>query len=94
VLYKTHALICKLFDDQRLSTPARKVIAASDNETPVSSASAWQISTKHQFGKRLRADDVPMRLPAYLHKARSRCLVFPRKTRWWQAIYQGDTKIH
>ena len=47
------------------------MIAASDNETPVSSASAWQINTKHQFGKRLRAGDVPTRLPAYLHKART-----------------------
>jgi PIN domain nuclease of toxin-antitoxin system len=70
VLLDTHTLLWWLFDDPRLSVPARKAIATSDNEAIVSSASAWEITTKYRLGKLPKAGDVPTRLPTYLRKAR------------------------
>lgn len=70
MLLDTHTLLWWLFDDPRLSARARKTIATADNEALVSSASAWEISTKHRLGKLPGAGDVPTRLPAYLRKAR------------------------
>jgi PIN domain nuclease of toxin-antitoxin system len=69
-LLDTHALLWWLFDDLRLSAPARQVIAAADNEIIVSSASAWEIATKHRLGKLTKAGDVATRLPVYLRRAR------------------------
>ncbi|MBA2409919.1 MAG: type II toxin-antitoxin system VapC family toxin [Gammaproteobacteria bacterium] len=70
VLLDTHALLWWLFDDKRLSALARKLIAAADNDLIVSSASAWEITTKYRIGKLPSAGDVPTRLPVYLRKAR------------------------
>jgi PIN domain nuclease of toxin-antitoxin system len=50
-LLDTHALLWWLFDDPRLSQAAREIIADGDNEILVSSASAWEVSTKHRLGK-------------------------------------------
>ena len=50
-LLDTHALLWWLFDDPRLSPPAREILADPGNEILVSSASAWEISTKHRLGK-------------------------------------------
>lgn len=51
ILLDTHALLWWLFDDPQLSGAAREVIKAPDNRVLVSSASAWEISTKHRLGK-------------------------------------------
>lgn len=50
-LLDTHTLLWWLFDDSRLSPVAREIIADPANEIVVSSASAWEISTKHRLGK-------------------------------------------
>jgi PIN domain nuclease of toxin-antitoxin system len=59
-----------LFDDPRLSKRARQAIADSDTAVFVSSASAWEIATKHRIGKLPHAGAVAERLPAYLARAR------------------------
>lgn len=50
-LLDTHALLWWLFDDGRLSRRARSVIRNSGNVLLASSASAWEIATKHRLGK-------------------------------------------
>ena len=51
VLLDTHALLWWLFDDPQLSNPAREVIKSIDTQVFASSASAWEIATKHRLGK-------------------------------------------
>jgi PIN domain nuclease of toxin-antitoxin system len=51
VLLDTHALLWWLFNDRRLSAVARGLIADPSNRVLVSSASAWEIATKHRLGK-------------------------------------------
>ena len=50
-LLDTHTLLWWLFDDPQLSAVARELVAAPDNEILASSASAWEISTKHRLGR-------------------------------------------
>jgi PIN domain nuclease of toxin-antitoxin system len=50
-LLDTHALLWWLFDDRRLSARARQVLEDGANEILVSSASGWEIMTKHRLGK-------------------------------------------
>lgn len=69
-LLDTHALLWWLFDDPKLSAPARRTIANPDYRLWVSAASAWEIATKARLGKLPEAGDVPVRLAYYLRKAR------------------------
>lgn len=69
-LLDTHVLLWWFFNDSNLSKAAREVIADPANEMLVSSASAWEISTKHRLGRLPEAGDVATRLPHYLRKAR------------------------
>jgi PIN domain nuclease of toxin-antitoxin system len=69
-LLDTHTLLWWLFDDPKLSTTARDIIAGADNEILVSAASAWEISTKHRIGKLPEARDIVDQLPMYIRKAR------------------------
>lgn len=50
-LLDTHALLWWLFNDSRLSATARDIIADPGNNIYVSSASAWEIATKHRLGR-------------------------------------------
>lgn len=50
-LLDTHALLWWLFDDPRLSSHAREILTDPSNEILVSSATAWEIATKHRLGK-------------------------------------------
>jgi PIN domain nuclease of toxin-antitoxin system len=50
-LLDTHAWLWWLFDDPRLSNTARGIITDRDNRIYVSSASAWEVATKHRLGK-------------------------------------------
>jgi PIN domain nuclease of toxin-antitoxin system len=50
-LLDTHALLWWLFDDRRLSGRARQVMEDGGNDILVSSASGWEIMTKHRLGK-------------------------------------------
>ena len=57
-LLDTHALLWWLVDDEQLSAPARAAISDPDNDLFVSSASAWEISTKHRLGKLPEAGEI------------------------------------
>jgi PIN domain nuclease of toxin-antitoxin system len=57
VLLDTHVLIWWLLADRRLSKAARAIVRDPANRILVSSASAWEIATKHRLGK-LRGVDV------------------------------------
>jgi len=50
-LLDTHALLWWLFDDPQLSVRARAILADREYEVLVSSASAWEIATKHRLGR-------------------------------------------
>ena len=57
LLLDTHVLLWALADSPRLSTKARDLLADSDNECWVSSASIWEIAIKTRLGK------IPLGLP-------------------------------
>jgi PIN domain nuclease of toxin-antitoxin system len=51
VLLDTHALLWFLWDDSRLSGPAKSMIEEADNRKLVSVASCWEIAIKVGLGK-------------------------------------------
>ena len=51
LLLDTHALIWWLLGDEALSAPAQTAIADRSNDSFVSAASAWEITTKYRIGK-------------------------------------------
>lgn len=51
LLLDTHAFLWWLAGDARLSKKAREAIASGANQTYVSAASAWEITTKYRIGK-------------------------------------------
>ncbi len=71
-LLDTHALLWWLVDDPRLSETARQIVADSENEIFVSSASGWEIATKHRIGKLPEAEEAATKLPDLLRRARFR----------------------
>ena len=50
-LLDTHILLWWLFDDPKLDTTCRDIIRNPKHRILVSSASAWEIATKHRIGK-------------------------------------------
>ena len=58
------------FDDPQLSKKAREAIRKPDNEVFVSSASAWEISTKYRLGRLPEAEEAARNLPTLLRRAR------------------------
>ena len=73
-LLDTHVLLWWLFDDPKLSGPARDIIRAPENTIIVSSASGWEIATKSRLGKLPHAGDIANNLPSLLQKARFKVL--------------------
>lgn len=69
-LLDTHALIWWLTNDRRLSRTARAVIGDPVNRISVSSASAWEISTKHRIGKLEGVDALARDVAGWVGKAR------------------------
>jgi PIN domain nuclease of toxin-antitoxin system len=69
-LLDTHVLLWWLFDDPKLSGQAHDIIQAPDNTILVSSASGWEIATKHRLGKLPHAGEAVRHLPFLLHKSR------------------------
>lgn len=61
LLLDTHALLWWFTDDARLSVNAKGLISESENEILVSSASAWEIATKHRLGKLEHAAEAVVR---------------------------------
>ena len=58
VLLDTHALLWLLLEPAKLSRRARILLSDTDTEMLVSSATAWEIATKHRLGKLEHAADV------------------------------------
>ncbi len=58
VLLDTHTLLWALLSPALLSTKARHALADPSNTLYVSSASAWEIATKHRLGKLPEAEEV------------------------------------
>lgn len=85
VLLDTHALLWWLLDDPQLSDKARSVIAAATNHVFVSSASAWELSTKYRIGKLPEIGDIVERLPFYIRKERFEVLPISLE----HALYAG-----
>ena len=69
-LLDTHVLLWWLFDDPKLSGQAHDIIQAPDNTILVSSASGWEIATKHRLGKLPHAGEAVRNLPFLLRKSR------------------------
>lgn len=74
LLLDTHALIWWLFDDPKLPDGARRTIADPGNRVLVSSASAWEVATKHRRGRLPEAGDLAERFEHYLARARFEAL--------------------
>jgi PIN domain nuclease of toxin-antitoxin system len=68
-LLDTHALIFWLIGDSRLSRPARAIVADPGNRILVSSASAWEITTKHRIGKLTGVDPLVADVAAWVARA-------------------------
>ncbi len=58
ILLDTHALLWALLEPQKLSENARGILEEPSNTLFVSSASAWEISTKYRLGRLNGAKDV------------------------------------
>ena len=69
-LIDTHVLLWWLFDDPRLSDTARNIIREPAHHILVSSASAWEISTKYRLGKLPQAHDAVHNLSTLLRRSR------------------------
>ena len=69
-LLDTHAFLWWLFDDPRLSANARDIIADADNSILVSSASGWEISTKHRLGRLPVASELARDITGWVERAR------------------------
>lgn len=50
-LIDTHVLLWWVFDDPKLSSESRDILKNPLNHILISSATAWEIATKHQIGK-------------------------------------------
>ncbi len=68
-LLDTHALLWWLFDEPKLSRNAREIIADPSNVILISSASAWEISTKHRLGKLPSAKVLVQDIPSWVERA-------------------------
>ncbi len=69
LLLDTHALLWWLFDDPRLPSTPRGLLADPDNEVLVSSASAWEICTKHRIGKLPAASQLVLDVAGWVRRA-------------------------
>lgn len=74
LLLDTHTLLWWLYDDPKLSGQARTAIEKSDQRVFVSSASAWEITTKVRIGKLPQVGDVAEKLSAYMRRDRFEAL--------------------
>jgi PIN domain nuclease of toxin-antitoxin system len=58
VLLDTHVLLWLLLEPTKLSKRVRSLLSDTGTEVLVSSATAWEIATKHRLGKLAHAADV------------------------------------
>jgi PIN domain nuclease of toxin-antitoxin system len=69
MLLDTHVFLWWLFDDARLSMRLRDRLADAAEPMFVSSASVWEIATKHRLGKLQQAREVAADVPAWIARA-------------------------
>ena len=69
LLLDTHALLWWLFDDPKLTEQSRQLISDRGNEILVSSASGWEICTKHRIGKLPAASELVRDVTAWVRRA-------------------------
>ena len=69
VLLDTHALLWLLLEPAKLSKRVRTVLARTETEMMVSSATAWEIATKHRLGKLDHAGEVVRSYQEHLRTA-------------------------
>ena len=89
ILLDTHVLLWWLFDEPKLCSIARAQISNPRNEIYVSSASAWEIATKHRLGKMPEAKDLLQNYQGIIQQARFIELVITTK----YALYAGILRI-
>jgi PIN domain nuclease of toxin-antitoxin system len=68
-LLDTHALLWWMFDDPQLSESARGILADPSNEILVSSATAWEIATKHRLGKLRGVEPLVIDMAGWVRRA-------------------------
>ncbi|MEM1033264.1 MAG: type II toxin-antitoxin system VapC family toxin [Myxococcota bacterium] len=68
-LLDTHALLWWLFDDPKLSPTVRTILEEPTHPVWVSSASAWEIATKHRIGKLPSVAVLVTDIAGYVRKA-------------------------
>jgi len=68
-LLDTHALLWWLFADRRISKKASGILMDPANQILVSSASAWEIATKHRLGKLKSAAVLVQDIGGWVRKA-------------------------
>jgi len=69
-LIDTHILLWWIFDDPKLDGISYKILQNPRNQIFVSSASAWEISTKYRIGKLPEAKELVENYTTILHKAK------------------------
>ena len=79
LLLDTHAFLWWVFDDPRLSSAARDLIADPAAEILFSAVSGWEIAIKARTGRL----DLPADVPGFVHEQvrRNRLLVLPVELR-------------
>jgi len=64
-LLDTHTLLWVLFEDEKLSTKAKRLISDSENEIFVSIITYWEIALKYGIGKlqleNITPEDIPVK---------------------------------
>ncbi len=68
-LLDTHIFLWWIFDDPKLDRQSREIVANPNHTIWVSSASAWEISTKHRIGKLPEATELLERYDTLLADA-------------------------
>lgn len=69
LLLDTHAFLWWVADDARLSKRARSAIGDSKRVVYFSSASAWELSTKHRIGRLSEARELLADLPGIVERS-------------------------
>jgi len=69
VLLDTHALLWLLLEPAKLSRRVRTLVSDTKTEVLVSSATAWEIATKHRLGKLEHAENVVRGHAEHLQRA-------------------------
>ena len=73
LLLDTHAFLWWVFDDPRLSSAARDLIAEPAAEILFSAVSAWEIAIKARTGRLELPADVPAFVPDQVRRNRFQC---------------------